>query len=92
MAAPIITGTVPASPLVFSPGETKQIRILASDPDNGPAVSQRFVVSDLAGNQTPITVTLQVQDTLTYSADAAPTGWVITQSPTDPAVFSVKAP
>lgn len=92
MAAPIITGTSPASPIVFAPGETKSVRVLASDPDNGPAVSQRFVVSDQAGNQTPVVVTLQVQDTLTYAADPAPAGWTVTQNPTDPAVFTIKAP
>lgn len=92
MAAPVITGTTPASPLVFAPGETKAVRILAYDPDNGPAVAQVFKVADATGNVTPITVSLQVQDSLVYSADPAPAGWTITQSATDPAVFNVKAP
>jgi hypothetical protein len=91
MAAPIIDGTVPGSPITFAPGETKTIQIIAHDPDTGPAVSQRFVVGDLQGNSTPVTVTLQVQDQLTYTADPAPTGWTITQQ-ADPTKFTVRAP
>lgn len=91
MAAPVISGTAPASPLVFAPGETKSVRVLASDPDNGPPVSLVFKVSDQTGNEIPVTVTLQVQDQLTYSVDPAPAGWTVTQT-ADPAVFNIKAP
>jgi hypothetical protein len=92
MTAPIITGTDPASPLIFAPGQTRVLRVLASDPDSGPPVSTRLVVADAAGNQTPVTVTLQVQEALTYSADPAPTGWTIVQSVADPASFAITAP
>jgi hypothetical protein len=92
VAAPVINSISPAGPLVFAPGETKQVRIDASDPDNGPPVSQRFVVSDTQGNQTPILLSLQVQDQLTFSADPAPAGWVVTQDANDKALFYIKAP
>jgi hypothetical protein len=34
MAAPVIQGTTPPSPVTFKPGETKTIRVSATDPDN----------------------------------------------------------
>lgn len=92
MAAPIVSGTTPPGPILFSPGQTKQVRINATDPDNGPAVTQRFVVKDAAGNQTPLAVTVQIQDQLTYSADPAPTGWTVTQVAGDPSLFNITAP
>ena len=92
MAAPIIDGVTPASPIVFTPGQTRQVQVLAHDPDAGPPVSQVFKVQDSTGNETPITVTLQEQDPLTYSFDAPPTGWTITPVGGTPGLFSVKAP
>lgn len=92
MAAPIIDGTDPASPLVFAPGETKAVRVLAHDPDSGPPVSQSFTVSDSQGNTTPLTVTVQVEDDLSYSADAPPSGWAVVQDAGDEAVFHITAP
>lgn len=92
MAAPVITGTTPAGPLTFAPGEVKAIRVNAFDPDNGPPVSQVFNVQDAGGATTPITVTLQVQDSLSYSAGPAPSGWSVAQDANDPALFRITAP
>lgn len=91
MAAPIISGTDPASPVTFSPGETIPIRILASDPDVA-SESLTFKVTDSAGNPASVTVTLNVEDDLTYSADPAPTGWTVVQDAADETVFNVTAP
>lgn len=92
MSSPVITGTDPASPITFAPGETKTVRVLAFDPDTGPPVAQSFQVADLGGNVTPLTVTVQVQDQLVYSADPAPSGWTVTQDANDQALFHVTAP
>ena len=91
MANPIIDSPTPGTSLIFAPGETKTIQIVAHDPDTGPPVSQVFKVTDSTGNVSPIAVTLQEQDTLTYSADPPPAGWTITQQ-VDLTKFSVKAP
>lgn len=92
MGAPVISSPASGSSVIFRPGETKDFRVIAADPDNGPPVTATFKVSDSQGNITPVSVTLQVQDTLTYSADPAPTGWTITQDSGDLALFHVKAP
>lgn len=92
MAAPIIDGTNPASPLTFTPGQTRQIQVLAHDPDSGPPVSQVFKVADSSGAETAFTVTLQEQDALNYSFDPPPSGWTITPIAGTPGLFSVKAP
>lgn len=92
MAAPVIDGINPPSPISFAPGETKAIQVLAHDPDNGAPVSQRLSVADSQGNSTPVLVTLQVADLLTYLADPAPAGWTVVQDASDPSIFHVTAP
>lgn len=92
MAAPVIRGSIPAGPLSFSPGEAKQVRIDAYDPDNGPPVSFQFSVQDSSGNSTPLSITAQVADSLSYSAGPAPSGWSVSQSAADPALFTITAP
>lgn len=92
MASPIIRGTIPAGPFTFAPGETKQVRIDAYDPDNGPPVSFQFSVADTAGNKVPLSISAQVADSLTFSASPAPSGWSVAQDAADPALFRITAP
>ena len=90
MAAPIIDSVSPGTSIVFSPGQTINVTINAHDPDSGAPVSQVFNVADSTGNVTPVTVTLQVQDALTFSAGAPPAGWTVSKIGNN--VFAVKAP
>lgn len=93
MADPQITGTTPAGPIVFLPGETKDVRVDATDPDLTAApVTQRFRVTDAAGNPAVFDVTLQLTDELTYSADPPPSGWACAQDQADPTLFHITAP
>lgn len=92
MAAPVITSPVSGSTITFAPGESKDILVSAFDPDNGAPVSATFKVTDLQGNIVPVNVKLQLQDSLTYSADPAPAGWIVRQDSVNKALFHVTAP
>ena len=86
MAAPVIT---PISPLVFVPGETKDVTVTATDPDSGPPVDVAVSVTDTQGNTTPLLISVRVQDQLTYSVTGVPAGWAATFTGN---VLSVTAP
>ena len=92
MAAPVISGTTPAGPLVFVPGETKTLRVNATDADIGPAQNLKFHAVDEQGNIADVTVQVQVADHISYSFDPPPAGWIVTQDATDRALFTIKAP
>lgn len=93
MADPQITGTTPAGPIVFLPGQTRDVTVNATDPDLTAApVTQRFRVTDAAGRAAVLDVSLQLTDELSYSADPPPSGWACVQDGTDPAVFHITAP
>ncbi len=90
MAAPIITSiTVVPNPVL--PGGTTVVTYDATDPDN---VTVQFPggVSDASGGLTPATVSITVQDILTYILGPV-TGWTVVQrmAPNDH-IFDVTAP
>jgi hypothetical protein len=71
----------------------RDILVNASDADmNAPPVTQVFRVTDSAGAQVSVNVTLQLTDSLTYSSDPPPAGWTIVQDAVNRALFHVTAP
>lgn len=64
MAAPVIESVVPAS-VALTPGASVDVVITASDPDQASG-SEVIDVTDGQGNVTPVTVTVVVNDPLTF--------------------------
>lgn len=67
MASPIIDSVNPPGPLTLAPGQSVTFNVAAHDPDVKTG-SATFVVTDAAGNATPVTVAVSVNDPLTYTA------------------------
>ena len=89
MADPIISSV--AAPSTVNPGEAFDVKIDASDPD-AKSYSFDVTVTDKAGNKAAATITLEVQDPLTYEVVDPSGEFSIVQDAVDPSLFHVTAP
>lgn len=76
MAAPVIDSTTPSS-AALSPGEFVDVTVVAHDPDSASG-NVEFPVSDTQGNTVQASISLVLDDPLTFGTALNPDGLSVT--------------